>query len=128
MKLKEKTGNGTGFVLTLTACFLLIVCGAALLGRRAEPGDTYVITTERRAPEEIGEIQININTASEEELMTLPGIGPVLAAEIVKDREENGRYETAEDLLRVDGIGESKLEGLRDAVTTGGEENEDTGG
>jgi len=55
---------------------------------------------------------ININTADPERLMALPGIGPVLAAEIVAHRTAHGPFRTAEDLLEVKGIGPNKLSKL----------------
>lgn len=62
---------------------------------------------------------ININSATVEELTTLPGIGPALAARIVAYREENGLFRTLEDLMQVAGIGEVKLEGCRTLITVG---------
>lgn len=63
---------------------------------------------------------ININTASLEQLDALPGIGPKLAQAIIDYRTEFGPFETVEDLLYVSGIGEKKLEAMRDYITTGG--------
>ncbi|MCP3994561.1 MAG: ComEA family DNA-binding protein [bacterium] len=60
--------------------------------------------------------QVRINSATAAELEQLPGVGPVLAARIAAHREEHGPFETAEDLLDVPGIGEGKLETLRDSV------------
>jgi competence protein ComEA len=60
---------------------------------------------------------INLNTATAEELETLPGIGPVLAASIVEHREQHGPFATVDDLLDVSGIGEQRLADLRDLVT-----------
>ncbi|MBN2145499.1 MAG: helix-hairpin-helix domain-containing protein [Candidatus Aureabacteria bacterium] len=53
---------------------------------------------------------IDVNTADEEALMKLPGIGPVLAKEIIKDRENLGPFIHEKDLLRVPGIGEKKFQ------------------
>ena len=61
--------------------------------------------------------KIDLNTATAEELMTLPGIGEKRAADIIADREANGPFRMPEDLARVDGIGEGILEGLIDLVT-----------
>lgn len=59
-----------------------------------------------------GTAQVNINTAGAAELETLPGIGPATATKIIADREKNGRYASVEDLGRVSGIGNKKIEAL----------------
>ena len=63
---------------------------------------------------------ININTATEEELMALPGIGQVLAGRILAYREEHGDFKTPEGLLNVEGIGEKRMEDILDLITIGG--------
>jgi competence protein ComEA len=60
--------------------------------------------------------KVHINTATATEMEELPGVGPVLAKRILAFREENGLFTTVEDLLDVPGIGEAKLEALRDSV------------
>lgn len=55
------------------------------------------------------ERMVNINSASLEELASLPGIGTTLAEAIIKDREMNGPFREANDLLRVNGIGKKRL-------------------
>lgn len=55
---------------------------------------------------------VNINTATEEELDELPGVGESTARAIVEDRERNGPFALPEDLMRVSGIGEKKFERL----------------
>lgn len=60
--------------------------------------------------------RIHINTARPDHLELLPGVGPVLAARIVEDREANGPFLRPGDLLRVSGIGPRKLAGLEAAV------------
>ena len=61
--------------------------------------------------------KVNLNTADAALLDTLPGVGPATAAKIIAWREQNGRFESIEDLLDVGGIGQAKFEGLRDLVT-----------
>jgi len=62
---------------------------------------------------------LNINTASLEELDTLPGIGLTTAQKIIDYRDENGPFEAIEDILNVSGIGPSTFEGLKDLITVG---------
>jgi competence protein ComEA len=59
---------------------------------------------------------VNLNTATVEELDTLPGIGPVTAAAIVAWRDANGRFASVDQLGDVDGIGPARLEKLRNLV------------
>jgi competence protein ComEA len=60
--------------------------------------------------------KIYINTASEEEILQLPGIGPTKAAAIIAYREEHGPFQKAEDLLNVTGIGEKTLEKIKEHI------------
>ncbi len=60
--------------------------------------------------------RVRINAATVAQLEELPGVGPVLAERIFSYRQENGPFATVEDLLDVPGIGEGKLETLRDSV------------
>lgn len=60
--------------------------------------------------------KVNLNTATAEQLDTLPGVGPVTAQAILDWREENGRFGSVEDLLDVKGIGDATLDELRDFV------------
>ncbi len=59
---------------------------------------------------------VNLNTATLEQLDTLPGIGPVTAQRIVDWRTANGRFESVDQLLEVDGIGDAKLAQLEGLV------------
>jgi competence protein ComEA len=62
---------------------------------------------------------VDINTATAEELETLPGVGEVTAQRIIDYREANGPFETIEDIQNVSGIGPKTLEGMRDMITVG---------
>ena len=62
--------------------------------------------------------KVNINTADEPTLETLPRVGPAMAARILAWRTANGRFTAVEDLMSVSGIGEKTFEGLKDLVTT----------
>lgn len=63
-----------------------------------------------------GDGKLHLNRATASDLEALPGVGPVLAERIVSFRDENGPFETIEDLLEVPGIGEAKLSSFRDLL------------
>jgi len=60
---------------------------------------------------------VNINTASLEELDTLPGIGPTTAQKIIDYRTTNGPFATIEDIMNVSGIGISTFDGMKDLIS-----------
>ncbi len=60
---------------------------------------------------------VNLNTADPAALETLPGIGPSIAAAIIRHREQHGAFSRVEGLLEVPGIGEAKLEQLVSLVS-----------
>jgi competence protein ComEA len=60
------------------------------------------------------ELRVDLNTATQEELAKLPGIGDKVAARIIAYREENGVFESAEEIMNVRGIGEKTFLKLRD--------------
>ena len=62
---------------------------------------------------------IDINIASQAELETLPGIGPTTAQKIIDYREENGPFQTTEELMNVSGIGPGTYERVKDLITVG---------
>ncbi|CDB32514.1 competence protein ComEA helix-hairpin-helix repeat protein [Clostridium sp. CAG:575] len=60
--------------------------------------------------------KINLNKATQTELETLPGIGPSTAEKIIAYRKENGNFKNIEDIMNVNGIGESKYSKIRDLI------------
>ena len=60
---------------------------------------------------------VNINTATQTELETLPGIGPSIALKIINYRKENGKFSSIDDLKNVSGIGEAKFEKIKKYIT-----------
>ena len=63
--------------------------------------------------------KVNVNSASQEELETLNGIGPKMAERIIDYRRRNGNFARLEDLLLVKGIGPKKYEKIKDSLTLG---------
>lgn len=62
------------------------------------------------------EVKININTASVEELVQLERVGPKYAARIVEFRDQNGPFQTPEDIMQVAGIGPKTFEANKDRI------------
>ena len=62
--------------------------------------------------------KININTATKEELMTLQGIGESKANDIIKHRDTNGKFNSIEDIKKVTGIGENIFASIKENITT----------
>ena len=89
----------SGLALAMAA---LLVSGTALAA--AKPAPTA---------------KVNINTASVEQLTTLPGVGPKLAARIVEYRQKSGAFRSAQDLINVRGIGEKNFAKIEAWLTVG---------
>lgn len=60
---------------------------------------------------------ININTATQEELDALPGIGPATATKIIEYRKEKGKFKQKEEIKEVSGIGEAKYEKIKEYIS-----------
>ena len=76
------------------------------------PGQVIVVATK-----EENSSLISINSASLEELDTLPGVGPTIAERIIDYRNTNNGFKSLEELKEVSGIGEKIYEGLKDLIT-----------
>jgi len=89
------------------------VLGSSVSSDSATPGPpTTGSRPARGAPAPV----INLNTATVQQLDTLPGVGPVTAAAIVAWRQANGKFTSVDQLGEVDGIGPARLEKLRKLV------------
>lgn len=99
-------------MLLWTVIFVLAVISAPRSGRE-DVLENYTVCTDVDVWVEQEAHRININTAGEEELEQLDGIGPVLAQRIVDRRAAVGTFTCPEDLLEVRGIGPKTLEKMR---------------
>ncbi len=88
--------------------------------QEAQEEDIIIVKNENGEGIISGEEQsekVNINTANQTELETLPGIGPSTALKIIEYRELNGKFRDIEELKNVPGIGEAKFKNIENAVT-----------
>ncbi len=76
----------------------------------SESGENVIINSEQKTG------KININSASQEDLQKINGVGPSLAQKIIQYRNSNGKFKNIEDLLNVSGIGEKKFEGIKEFI------------
>lgn len=115
-------------ILVLATCIFAAFLAGFFAGRNLNRTPVQIRTlpapTEPALPAEETQPEVpgivNLNTATAEQLQTLPGIGPVLASRIIAYREEYGSFDTIGELANVSGIGEKRLEEIWDLVTTGG--------
>ena len=116
----------------LFSCILVsLLCVGFLLGfylgRNGAGSDVHISKLPSQSvssdttDESLPQIEVvNINTATLDQLQTLPGIGPVLAQRIIDYREANGPFKNPADLAQVEDIGKKRLEAILDYNTTGG--------
>ena len=79
---------------------------------------TMLLAQGKVASTQPGTSQININTANESQLTTLPGIGPTIAERIIRHRQEIGPFKTTEDLKQVKGVGDKIFIKIKHLITT----------
>lgn len=80
--------------------------------------EAYIENFQNQTKEGKKEInkKININTANQTELETLPGIGTSTALKIINYRKEKGKFTTIDEIKEVSGIGEAKFNGMKDQI------------
>jgi competence ComEA-like helix-hairpin-helix protein len=118
--------KGTNLLLLVSVASLFLVIGI-FVGRSTKnemvtlsENENSVLFTNTTATEPKADYRLDINTATKRQLMELPGIGEILADRIIAFRTENGSFVTIDDLLDIEGIGEKKLEEMKDLIRTGG--------
>lgn len=95
-------------------CLIAVILSAALGTRVAWAPEPQIAQFVKKLTE-----PIDLNTATLDELIDLPGIGPVLARRIIEYRQAHGGFQAVEELLKIRGIGPKRLEHIRGRVRVG---------
>jgi competence protein ComEA len=112
--LQAAGGAQAGVDVSLLNLARKVVDGELIMvGASAPPGVAVATGAAGGAPAG----PVNLNTATLADLDTLPGVGPVLAQRIIDARQAQGGFTAVSDLRKVDGIGDSRFEQLKDLVT-----------
>lgn len=96
---------------------LLFTCG--LIAMLAAPAYAQKTPAAKAAPAATASAPINLNTATQAQLESLPGIGAKAAQRILEYRQKNGSFKKIEDLMNVKGIGEKNFLKLKPYITVG---------
>ena len=99
-------------VCVLTLCLGLLCCS---MSAPAQNADTDPVAAP--AVEKTDDAKINLNSATAEQLISIPGIGPATARLIVEHRTKAGKFNRIEELMNVRGIGEKKFQQIKDLLT-----------
>ena len=114
-----KPSKSEWVLLGITGVFLCLVL-ALFWQDRAAAGPGMTVQAQTQVPQEAltpDLSPIDLNTAGVEELDQLPGIGEVLAGRIVAYREEQGAFGQIEEITKVNGIGQSTFEKIKEKIT-----------
>lgn len=94
-----------------------LLCGPGEILLNGECTITPSTSTEESNNQSTSTGKVNINQASKEDLMGIPGIGEAKATSIIEYRTTTGTFQTIEDIKNVSGIGDAIFESIRDYIT-----------
>lgn len=90
---------------------------AIVIPNKNDPNSQNTLSSSVSASSTQGNSLVNLNTATDIELQSLPGVGPSKAKSIIEYREKNGGFKSIDEIKNIKGIGESSFEKLKDKIT-----------
>lgn len=112
---RKRNNRWIVFIVCYCAAMLLILTGVRVWEYRNTVSALPVEITDIPAPVTV--LLVDINTAELDELIELPGIGNGLGKRIIEYREANGGFDSIEDIMLVNGIGQATFEKLKPLIT-----------
>jgi competence protein ComEA len=98
--------------ILMVAIAAIALSAPVLSAQTKAPAPKQAATATAGAP-------VNLNTASAEQLATIPGVGPKMAERIIDYRQKNGSFKKIEDLMNVSGVGEKSFLKMKPLITVG---------
>lgn len=111
--------------------FLLLICALSFtfligffIGRNQKSEYVSIKINDTVVSESVSsteqDFRLDINSATEKQLIELPGIGDVIAKRIIEYRSVNGAFTTIDELIAIEGIGNAKLQRIESLIRVGG--------
>ena len=113
--MKKATG-----VIALAITILFILGTVMFYFIKNVPSTALHIQTVHPTTGQYSDALVDLNTATKEQLMALPGIGEILAQRILDYRRDHDGFQSLGELMNVPGIGETTLQEILDYITIGG--------
>jgi competence protein ComEA len=92
----------TRIVCVLVLCLGMVFSSVSVMAQKSAPTATE---------------KINLNSATADQLESLPGIGPAMAKSIIEHRTKVGKFTRIEEIMNIKGIGEKKFQKIKDRLT-----------
>jgi len=99
----------------MTRILMAAILGVAVSAAAASAQNKA--TTPKAAATATATAPVNLNTATVEQLATIPGVGPRMAERIIDYRQKNGGFKKVEDLMNVSGVGEKSFLKMKPLIT-----------
>ena len=106
----------TAFLIVVTYLMILLTSPRMLVGV-GSAGSVELVITQNSDAHSDPLFPVNINTATAEELMAVPGIGQTTADKIVSYRDNNGLFHSLDELTAIEGIGDGRVSDWRDYLS-----------
>lgn len=103
------------FILALCLC---LFCGSlSVMAQKTNAAETATKAATTAPAAQAGKAgKVNLNSATTEQLTSLPGIGPATAKLIIEYRAKSGKFNRIEEIMNIKGIGEKKFQKIKDRL------------